>query len=404
MRTHHGRVLVLALVVALAACAPAPGTTDTTASVEPPAASVASPSSSEWAGAFTTAAFTDIREDPVSEEAAAKFQAILSDMAGGGGITATVMTDNGTWSGAMGKADGVRDMRVDDQLAIGSITKSVIAAQVMQLVEAGALALDDPASDQVPKDLDFDTNEATIRQLMGMRSGIPDYVDALWASLSTDQQRSWTTAEVLELAADFRSPAGGAYRYSSTNYVLLGLIVEQVRGRPLSDVLRDGVLSGDGLERLVFQPDEAPTKPMAMPNGQSNSALEAGGGYLPSLAAATAAGPAGAMASDSASLARWWSRFCGGELVSEASVTEMTTSSWVVVLDEAVTDKYGLGLVDGTKAHGTPAVGHGGIQVGYTAWAMCFVEEGFVVVVLTNREDRGVIEVADALAVAARSD
>jgi D-alanyl-D-alanine carboxypeptidase len=405
MRTHHDRVLALALVVALAGCAPTPGTTDTTASVEPSAAS-ASPS--QRAGAFPTAAFADIREDPVSEEAAAEFQAILSEAAGGaggGGMTATVMSANGTWSGAVGTADGVRDMRPDDQLAIGSITKSVIAAQVMQLVEAGELALDDAATDYLPADLDFDTNEATIGQLMGMRSGIPDYVDALWDSLSTDRQRSWTTAEVLELVADSRSPAGDAYQYSSTNYVLLGLVIEQVRQRPLAEVLRDGVLSGNGLERLVFQPEEVPTEPMAMPFGQSSSALEAGSGYLPSLAGATAAGAAGAMASDSASLARWWSRFCGGELVSEASLTEMTTSSWIVVLDEAETDKYGLGLLDGREAHGTLAVGHGGIHVGYTAWAMCFVEDGSVVVVLTNREgDRGIIEVADALAVAARSD
>jgi D-alanyl-D-alanine carboxypeptidase len=101
-------------------------------------------------------------------------------------MTATVMSANGTWSGAAGTADGVRDMRPDDQLAIGSITKSVIAAQVMQLVESGELALDDPATDYLPADLDFDTNQATIRQLLSMRSGIPDYVDALRASLSTD--------------------------------------------------------------------------------------------------------------------------------------------------------------------------------------------------------------------------
>lgn len=289
-------------------------------------------------------------------------------------------------------------MGPDDQLAIGSITKSVIAAQVMQLVEAGEVALDDRATDHLPAELDFDTNGATIRHLLGMRSGIPDYVDALWASLSTDRQRSRTSADVLELVGTARSPAGDRYQYSSTNYVLLGLIIEQARGRPLAGVLRDGVLSGEGLERLIFQPDEAPTEPMAMPGGESTDALGIGGGYLPSIAAVTAAGPAGAMASDSASLARWWSRLCGGELVSEASLTEMAT-----VRDG---EEYGLGLLDGMAwAHDTPSVGHGGIQVGFTAWAMCFVEDGTVVVVLTNREDpRITIDVANALAGAAHSD
>lgn len=403
MRSHHSRILGLALVVALAGCAPTPGSPETAASVEPSVAGVPSASPSVGAAPFPTAAFADIREDPISEVAAAEFQAILSEAAGAGGMTATVMTRNGTWSGAAGTADGERDMRADDQLAIGSVTKSLIAAQVMQLVEAGELALDDPAADHLPQDLDFDTNEATIGQLMGMRSGIPDYVDALWASLSTDRQRNWMTAEVLELVADSRSPAGEAYWYSSTNYVLLGLVIEQLRGRPLAQVLRAGVLSGKGLERLVFQPDEVPTEPMAMPFGESPSALKAGGGYLSSLAAVTAAGPAGAIASDSPSLARWWRRFCGGELVSEASLTEMTTSSWIFDPGIEAGDKYGLGLL-GTEAHGTPAVGHGGIQVGYAAWAMCFVEEGSVVVVLTNREDRGIIDVADALAVAAHAD
>lgn len=356
---------------------------------------MASASPSERAPGFPTAAFAAISEEPVSEATAAEFQAILSEAAGERGMTATVMTANGTWSGAVGTADGVRDMRPDDQLAIGSITKPVIAAQVMQLVEVGELALDDPATDHLPADLDFDTNQATIRQLLGMRSGIPDYVDALWASLSTDRQRSWTPAEALELVGTARSPAGDAFQYSSTNYVLLGLIIEQVRGRPLSSVLRDGVLSIDGAERLVFQPDEAPSEPMAMPGGES-TALEMGGGYLPSLAAVTAAGPAGAMASDSASLARWWSSFCGGEIVSEASLTDMTTFQ---------DGGYALGLSDDTEAFGTSAVGHGGIQVDFAAYAACLIEDGSVVVVLINRADLDTIaRVADALAVAARSD
>jgi D-alanyl-D-alanine carboxypeptidase len=56
---------------------------------------------------------------------------------------------------------------------------------------------------------------------------------------------------------------GEIFEYSSTNYVLLGLVIEQVRGRPLGEVLRAGVLAGEGLDRLVLQPDERPSQPMA---------------------------------------------------------------------------------------------------------------------------------------------
>jgi D-alanyl-D-alanine carboxypeptidase len=371
MRNLHGRVFALALVVALAGCAPTPDGTETTNPAEPAVESVASASPSEPAASFPTTAFADISEGPVSEEKAARFQATLREMAGRGGMVATVMSPDGTWSGTAGKADGLRDVKVNDQFAIGSVTKSVVAAQVMEMVEAGELALDDPATDHLPAGLGFDTNQATIRDLLGMRSGIPDYSDALWKSLSTHRQRRWTPEDMLELVGRARSPAGVTFEYSPTNYVLLGLIIEQVRGSPVADVVRDGILSIDGTERLIYQPDERPTEPMAMPEGESTAALEKGGGYLPSLAGATASGPAGGMASDSPSLARWWRAFCAGEIVSPASLTEMTTFH----------DGYGLGLYNPYGG----VVGHTGQHVGYVAWAGCLPEDGSVVVVLSNR-------------------
>ena len=106
------------------------------------------------------------------------------------------MSPHGTWSGATGKADGVRDVTVNDQFSIASITKAVTAAQVMQLVEAGELGLDDPVADHLPSDLDFDTNGATIRDLLGHRSGIPDYADNRRPDVA-DPMRSWTPAKIL---------------------------------------------------------------------------------------------------------------------------------------------------------------------------------------------------------------
>jgi D-alanyl-D-alanine carboxypeptidase len=303
---------------------------------------------------------------------------ILNDMARGGGMAATVMTPQGTWSGASGKADDVRDVVVDSQFGIGSITKPVIAAQVMQLVEAGELSLDDPATDHLPADFAFDTNGATIRQLLDMRSGIPDwYSEAMKAEIAKNRSRVWKPADVLALVDPDRRPAGGAFEYADTNYNLIGLVIEHVRQRPLVDVLRDGVLRVEGAERLVYQADEVPTEPMAMPLGESRDALEKGGGYLPSLSDASSAGPAGSMASDSLSLARWWQAFCAGEIVSVASLTEMST--FVGGLDG-----YGLGLFNVADPWGV-GIGHTGGNFGYSAWAGCMPGDKSVVVVLANR-------------------
>ena len=85
------------------------------------------------------------------------------------------------------------------------------------------------------------------------------------------------------------------FAYADTNYNLLGLVIEHVRGRPLVDVLRHGVLRVDGTERLVYQPDEAPTDHRWPCRTASHGhALEKGGGYLPSLSDASSAGAAGA--------------------------------------------------------------------------------------------------------------
>ncbi|MDQ3771332.1 MAG: beta-lactamase family protein, partial [Actinomycetota bacterium] len=274
------------------------------------------------------------------------------------------------------KADGVRNVGLDDQFPIGSVTKAVVAAQVMQMVEAGELDLDDPATDHLPPDLDFDTNGATIRHLLGMQSGIPDYWTEMKQILSTDRQRVWTTAELLDRVPDHRLDAGH-FVYSNTNYLLLELVIKQVSGRPVVDVLRDGVLDIDGIGRLIYQPDEKPTAPMAMPYGESTAALKKGGGYLPSIAAATSGPTTGAMATDSRSLAKWWQAFCTGEIVSQASLNEMAT----------LQDGYGLGLYNPYGG----VVGHTGEDIGYVAWAGCLPEDGSVIVVLNNRvvEDIG---------------
>jgi len=343
-----------------------------------PSPTSASPYANDQPQDFPTAAFSVIRDSPVADEFAAELQEALremSDLNDGIGMSATVMSSDGTWSATMGKADGDRDLRVDDQFAIASVTKSLVAAQIMKMVEADQLDLDAPVADHLPPDLDFDTNASTIRHLLGHRSGIPDYESQLLAKASTNLKRRWTPAELLTLVPDYRVPVGVGFSYSNTNYVLLGLVLEHLSGQPVSAVLRDGVLSIDGVERLIHQPDEVPTEPMAKPFSGTAAALKGGGGFLPSLAHASGGGAAWGMASDSPSLARWWRALCAGEIVSQDSLAQMTPRQ----------DGYGLGLLEFPNVDAY-AVGHAGWDVGYVSWAGCLPGDGTVIVVLSNGE------------------
>ena len=384
MRGQHARVLVSALVVALAACTPSGSTT---AAIEPPVVSVASASPSETAEAFPIEAFAGLGDEPVSDELAAELQKVLDTSAKGDGLTATVISPAGTWSGATGLAAGGRAMVPNDQMSIAHITQTLVAAQVMQLVEAGELSLDDPAADHLPPDLDFDTNGASIADLLSHRGGLAETLTGpgQLKSLTTDPLHTWTPEEVLATVGPKRTPVGQSWEFLGTNYTLLGVIIEQVTGRPLAKVLRGGVLDGDGYERLIFQPDERPTEPMAMPSGAAADTFDEVGGSLPSLARVTAEKTEANMASDAPSLARWWKALCAGEVVSAASLNEMT--------DFRTRPEFGLGIWDRRSeyGYGSGALGLVGVaDEGYGSAALCFQDPGIVVVVLANAEEHDV--------------
>ena len=99
-----------------------------------------------------------------------------------------------------------------------------------------------------------------------------------------------------------RQPAP-RFLYTNANYLLAGLLIEEVTGTTVPGALRSGVLSAPGLERLDYQDEERPTPPLAAPFvilagseavPDPNELLELGGGYLPARClAATRVRPGG---------------------------------------------------------------------------------------------------------------
>jgi D-alanyl-D-alanine carboxypeptidase len=311
-------------------------------------------------------------------------EAVLDRAAGDGlpGVTATVLAaGRGRWSGAAGTADGKRPMEVSGQFGIASITKTVIAAEVLWLSDRHELDLDDKIADHLPAGFEFDANGATVRNLLSMESGIPDPTLTLEEVLS-DPLRTWTPQQVLATVPAHRSPPGDHFVYEDANYMLLGLVIEDVTGVSVAKALRSGVL-GPIPGSLVYQPEERPAGPLALPFRDGAKASTDGGGFLESRSEASSANGSGGMASDSGALAAFGYELFGRQMLSSSSLAAMTDFG-----SGPTYDRYGLGVFDQTPLYGhlgTMSVGNGGWGTGYAAFLAVLPSEGIVIAVLTNR-------------------
>jgi D-alanyl-D-alanine carboxypeptidase len=319
-------------------------------------------------------------------ETATALQAILDRAASAlPGVSATVIVaGRGTWSGAAGTADDAHAVEVDSSFGIASLTKTVIAAEIMLLADHGKLALSDPVSAHLPEDFTFDTNGATIANLLAMESGIPDPgLDN--TNYAADLMRDWSVREVLATVPADRSKPGDHFVYEDANYMLLGMVIAQVTGQTTAAALRSGVLADPRFAALVYQPEEKPIGPLALPHVDGRlrpDILARGGGYLPSKAEASEGNGSGCMASDAGSLALWGYQLFGGAIVSLQSIRSMTN----FVGGEL--GPYGMGVFDHTRlANGyfAPAVGNGGDDDGgYSSVLSVLPGQGIAIAVLTN--------------------
>src|SRR4051812_38638898 len=140
----------------------------------------------------------------------------------------------------------------DGQVRIGSNTKVFTAVVVLQLVGEGKIGLDAPVDTYLPglvRGDEIDGRHITVRQLLQHTSGLPNYVKYLG-----DDVRYYDPRDLIDLAlqhkADFAP--GAKWEYSNTNYVLAGLIIQKVTGRPLAEELDQRVIRRVGLRHTYF--------------------------------------------------------------------------------------------------------------------------------------------------------
>ena len=297
-------------------------------------------------------------------------QAVLDDIAAtaASGVLAEVRSAGRVWRGAGGVAElrSSGAVPVDARFRAGSITKSFVATVVLQLVGEGRIALDDPSGKWLP-----DGDRITVRQLLQHTSGLADYGESdgfrrLYGTTEAVvgmRHRTWSPPELLAFVAG--RPAlfepGSCWAYSSTNYLLLGLLIERVTGNSYAAEV----------ERRILRPLDL--RDTGLPGADPGMAGPHLHGYLRGKTGEpidvtvfdhSFAGPAGEIVSSTSDLNRFYGALVNGRLLAPAQLAEMRSARAA-----GPGFDYGLGVAKRQLPDGTTLWGHNGGTFGFEAFS-----------------------------------
>lgn len=268
-----------------------------------------------------------------------------------------------------------KKMKSDDLMFSGSVGKTYVVPVVMNLIKEGKLSLDDLAKKyfegedwfmQIPNAADI-----TIRMLLSHTSGIPRYVfkQELWQKVKTNPTKEWTGKERLSYVFGDAPlhEAGKDWKYSDTNFIILGMIIEKITGKKYNDILEFETLQPLGLKH---------TRPSRQPNieglitGYSKAGPQFG---LPEKITTNnryAMNPqlewtGGGVASSASDLARWAKILYAGKVLTKDQIQQITTpSEFKTELPDGA--RYGFGTFVWDN-DGEVSYGHSGFMFGYVA-------------------------------------
>lgn len=260
---------------------------------------------------------------------------------------------NGTIALALAKADGSINaydkgepsLGPDDPIRIASITKAFTAGLVLTLVDDGLIDLDTSASAYLPR-LSL-PEDISVRHLLSQRTGLADYTQAaIYGNAEDGHSTAWTSDQLYRLIEDenLNFEPGSRFEYTNSNYMILGLLVEEVTGQPYHQALRERILDPLGLDATYLShyeqgetPRDAFTEqlggPVVVPVDFDYTAI------------ATTVWSAGGLISTAVDVHQFFTALSSGEVISPALFTEMTTGTGIDSRqDPAGRYDYGLGV------------------------------------------------------------
>jgi D-alanyl-D-alanine carboxypeptidase len=346
--------------------------------------------------ADSTAARPGRRFDP---DLARRLERILKDTVSGpgrhapGAILHVESPALGAWTGVAGRgrlAPGA-PMRAGDRFRAGSIVKPFVAVRVLQLAERGRLSLDARLPEVLPArvvDRFANAGDITVRMLLGHRSGIPEWDTALMdIVIAHHPAKVWTIDEKLDLAAA-QPPVfapGTSYKYSNTEYNLLGLVIERATGRSWRHELA----------RRVIRPLRLTRTYLPAPGHRSIKGAHAHGyaaldgrridvtGVDPSMAGAAGGS---ALVTTVHDLTRFMSALLKHRLFRRPDTLRQMLA-FAPAPDIGGQVGYGLGIEQRVFPGGVESIGHLGGTAGYYAWISRLRPQGVTFAALQNSDD-----------------
>lgn len=253
---------------------------------------------------------------------------------------------------------------------IGSLTKQMAAVAVLRLASEGKLALDGRVGRYIPE---YPAAAAvTIRQLLQQTSGLPDFAGTPeFAANGTTRPTDFAgiIASVRDLPPEFAP--GQRWKYSNTNYTLIGRIVELASGMAFDDYLATRVLKPAGMTRAGTLGSVA--------DGKAVGYTDHGAGPVPAAVFQNSwIGAAGNLVAGVDDLIAW-----DGAL---------TTGPWLpmmrqpAALNDGTSAGYGYGLFIDRQA-GAARIWHGGGTLGFSSANMLYPEQRLWIIALVNDGD-----------------
>ncbi|MET7370428.1 serine hydrolase domain-containing protein [Streptomyces sp. NPDC005566] len=277
--------------------------------------------------------------------------------------------------GVKARAVGVRDresgaaMDTKARFRVGSVSKTFSGVVLLQLVEEGRLKLDAPVNTYLEGLLPDD--RITVRHLLTHRSGLADYTNAMFnqtvPGFEAVRNRVFSYQELvdLSLAEPRTTEPGAAYKYSNANFVVVGMLIEKLTGRPVADAYQRRIIKPLGLRKTAYVHPDTRIKGTHV-RGYLHPD-EAGAPLVDSTEQTVSwAQSAGAVISSPADLNTFTSALMRGRLLSPATLEAMTT---VTPTDATNTRFYGLGLRRYDLTCGTQVYGHTGTVQGFYTYA-----------------------------------